>query len=251
MNKVYTMDQSLYDAFLLWEKEHLGSHGVDLQNRAFLQSPLEWLNRYLCDINGPSEDESHLGLHQRCRGNFKDIPTTVWANFPAHLYLKADKSLFSQISSTLTQFFQWFELKQPQMLEISMAKGAFQTAYKNIDRLIKIHRHFNERQKNWVYVPHPTESLEDIEFNEQLTQLQAPQASECIEDTFKLISKHPELPYGYFKAMSSKQALVVRLDAKLQKLLESGDQLPLGLMGSQGGAFYLNHIGYPVLQDWT
>jgi hypothetical protein len=239
------MAKPLFKLFSQWEIATLGSTGLDLQNRQFLQSELSWLNLYLCQtLNREKSSFSQANM------TGESVSASSWALFPSHLYLHVDKSLLSKICNTAISFLEWSKENSPEDHFYDIAKGAIQSAKKDIERLIKVYRHFNERQNTWVYWPSPTESLEDISWNEDIMKLQMPTSSDTVSDTFELVSKHPTQTVGYFKALSSQKPVVVQLDEKCAQLLEHGDQLPLTLMSHPDGLYYLEFVGYPILPSF-
>ena len=240
------MAKPLFQLFSEWETSVLGTTGQDLQGRPFLQSELSWLNLYLCESQGEKKS-----LLPQANMTGASILASIWALFPSHLYLNVDKNLLSKICNISLSFLDWSIYKYPEEGFGNIAKGAIQSAKKDIERLIKIHRHFSQRQNTWVYWPSPTESLEDIEWNEEITKLQMPSVSDTISDIFELVSKHPTQTYGYFKAISTQKPVVVQLDAKCSQLLEHGDQLPLTLTGHPDGLYMLEFVGYPILPSFT
>jgi hypothetical protein len=228
--------------FFDWEKDILGHTGIDLKGDPFLKSDIHWLYLYLSQVC-PTEDQD-IKIQP-----IDDIPVHIWSHFPIHLYLQHDKSIFSKATLAAQQFLDWLGLKPEFKSMAPIASGALQSTKKDIERLIKLYKHFSERQNTWVYIPGPTESLEDIQWNEELLELQKPDVSESNEDIFQLISKDTDKNRAYFKSIHTQQAMVVQMDQKIIQWMECGDRLPMSLLGAPGQLHFLNHVGYPILPE--
>jgi hypothetical protein len=242
------MSSNLFQMLLHWEAENYGNNARDFNGSPLLASEIDWLNRYF------GNQESLQKLHVRTERMFDTIESSSWYHFSSFVYQQVDKNQFSKICQQGLDFLEWTSLNYPELKSSAqMAKGALALGKKDMERLIKIFRHFNERQKTWIYMPSPTESLEEIQWNENFTALQIPESIELIQDVFQLISKNPEQQYGYFRGLTNEQAVVVKLDTKLCQLLQTGDQLPLSLSRSSEGHHFLNRVDYPTLSTstWT
>jgi hypothetical protein len=235
--------------FLLWEEEQLGVGVKDLSGRTILTSELDWLNRYLCQ-----GEVSSTGLYLESNLSLEQVESARWHDFPSYIYQQLDKSQLSKICQVALEFFDWVAKIEPALSSVcQMAKGALNVGKKDMERLIKIYKYFADRQKTWIYIPGPTESLDAIQWNEQLMALQKPDEVRLLQDTFELVSKNLDQLLGYFKGLGDGQPVVVQLDSRLCQLLQSGDRLPLTLSQSFGGHYFLEQVGYPLQPSsaWT
>ena len=236
------MSTPIFQLLLRCEEDQFGSQAKDLLGTPILRTELDWINRFICKQEHAKGDPT-----SQAQTFFEDWTTSLWHDFPQFLATTCDPSGINKICQVALDFFEWTAKSYPDLCSAcQMAKGSLQVGKKNLERLLTIYKYSHERQKSWVYLPMPTESMDDILFNEQLTALQAPDPQEILKDTFVLVSKNPEKHLGYFKSIQQQHSVVVQLDAKLCSLLQSGDQLPLTLSLSQTGHYYLNQVGYPL-----
>ena len=229
---------SLFEILLQYEKNKFGVSSKDLSDNLILSSDLEWIHRYFIENNGI--DSSF---------NFRLIELKEWSEFPRFIYesLKQDRSQFGHIMSVCQHFLVW--LSEKKFLEISdfqLITNLLKFEKKQIERLIKIHKHLAKLMNSKIYTPSPTDDIDSIELFEQFHQAQLPDITNKINDTFKVKSKQKDKFIVYISSRSNYETFYLKVDKYLFKLIDYGDILPLELGIDEKGESYILNYDYPL-----
>lgn len=233
---------SLFELMLQYEEITLGQHAVSLQGDRFLSSELQFFNSYLTQSANDESDQNK---------NFHDPLTQIepgtLCKYPLHLYeLGLEGNLNKSIQRSVS-FFKWLISESPENESIPMYLNALKMGEKEIKRLLQIHQHLSAVIYSRLFIPGPTDQLDDLEWLDDFHLMGKPVAISTLEDTFTVKAKNRKTSLVYLMGQETYQAIVFKADSVLCRLIRIEDQLPLTLGQDEDGGYFLKDYKKPLV----
>lgn len=222
-----TENLSLFKLFQEYEKDKTGGISTDLSGNFLLKTELTWLNRFVCE-----EFENQFELSYNTKIYIEDLSPDLWKKFTAFIYnnLGNNKSDISKIIKRIISFFKWISKKENySRSESEIFINALKFEQKKYDRYLKIYKHFGLILNSKIYIPDPTENIDNLEINEAFFKAQIPEIKSQYNDEFKVISNNKKNGTIYLKSLNSSDAILFKVDSHLFRLISIGDIYPLTL----------------------
>ncbi len=244
--KMNLSEQSILTLMLAYESELWGRASLNLHGQPFLNSELQWLNRYFYSEDGRSFSEG------KCTQTFAEVDREQWAAFAQILYASPVivKGEWARVMARIKSFCKWLKKRFPEDgLTIDVILTAVKEGGKEVERLFKCHRMLQNSL-------HPTPTLQDLApVDEQdallhiASQSQMDGLFEPIEDIFAVLSRDLKQQCVYLRGEAGGQHAVLALPPTLLRSLRTGDRLHLTLGIPNEGKARLIEAGHLRLPD--
>ena len=226
------------------EHEAQGSRrAVTLAGKPYLAGELQSLDRYIAtEIQRlPPDGASSL--------RFRDLSGLDWSGYPVALYAGQELPEIEEgrAAAKALAFLKWLaELHPARQAELEVAAQALKSGRKEVERLHKVHRHLTAAVHSRAFIPAPTDSLENLVWQEAMSASQWPEVVERDDDVFEVLTKNSKRGLAYLRGQAGGRAVVFKADPALAAKLQPGDRLPLKLGRCTDGAYILEGCSPPL-----